>query len=256
MPIEDDLIQRTLAELSAALVRLERRSEPAAVEAARDLLDRAYRRHLGVAGEVVRRLPSEQLLAVISSTGRVDAERAFLTAALLEVDAAIAVSGVARTPATTGSNLRLGDVPSGDVPLGDVPSGDVPLGDVPSDEAASLLRLRALDLYTEAGLAGVGVFDLHDRVRRVRAALLEHLLPEISFDRLLRYFVHDGRYAVAEDLLFEWLEEHGATATLRAAGERLYDGLERQTDERLLAGELPREELAEGRAMFRRSCDG
>jgi hypothetical protein len=121
---------------------------------------------------------------------------------------------------------------------------------------ASLLRLRALDLYTEDGSAGVGVSDLHDRVRRVRAALLEHLLPEVSFDRLLRYLVHDGRFAAAEDLLFEWLEEHGTTATLRAAGERLYDGLEKQTDERLLAGELPRDELAEGRAMFRRSCDG
>jgi hypothetical protein len=231
MPIEDDLIQRTLAELSAALVRLERRSEPAAVEAARDLLDRAYRRHLGVAGEVVRRLPSEQLLAVISSTGRVDAERAFLTAALLEVDAAMPGGGPSAVPPAAAADRT-------------------------SDDEASLLRLRALDLYTEAGSAGVGVADLHDRVRRVRAALLEHLLPEVSFGRLLGYLVHDGRFAAAEDLLFEWLEEHGATATLRAAGERLYDDLERQTDERLLAGELPRDELAEGRAMFRRSCDG
>jgi hypothetical protein len=229
MPIEDDLIQRTLAELTAALVRLERRPEPAAIEAARDLLDRAYRRHLGVAGEVVRRLPSEQLLAVISSTGRVDGERAFLTAALLEVDAAMPGVG---------------------------PAGGGTSDHGTSDDEASLLRLRALDLYTEAGSAGVGVSDLHDRVRRVRAALLEHLLPEVSFDRLLRYLVHDGRFAVAEDLLFEWLEEHGATATLRAAGERLYDDLEEETDERLLAGELPRDELAEGRAMFRRSCDG
>jgi len=236
MPIEDDLIQRTLGELSAALVRLERRSEPAAVEAARDLLDRAYRRHLGVAGEVVRRLPSEQLLAVISSTGRVDAERAFLTAALLEVDAAMPGGGPAGAPPAAAA--------------------DGTSDDRTSDDEASLLRLRALDLYTEAGSAGVGVSDLHDRVRRVRAALLEHLLPEVTFDRLLGYLVHDGRFAAAEDLLFEWLEEHGATATLRAAGERLYDDLERQTDERLLAGELPRDELAEGRAMFRRSCDG
>jgi hypothetical protein len=246
MPIEDDLIQRTLAELSAALVRLERRPEPGAVEAARDLLDRAYRRHLGVAGDVVRRLPSEQLLAVISSTGRVDAERAFLTAALLEVDAAMPVGGVAGAWGTTAADPRSGDLPP----------GGAPPGDARSDDAASLLRLRALDLYAEAGSARVGVPDLHDRVRRVRAALLEHVLPEASFDRLLRYLVHDGRFAVAEDLLFEWLEEHGATATLRAAGERLYDDLEGQTDERLLAGELPRDELAEGRAMFRRSCDG
>ncbi len=216
MPIEDDLIQRTLAELAATLTRLELRPEPAAVDAARDLLDRAYHRHLGVAGDVVRRLPSEQLLAVISTTGRVDAERAFLIAALLEFDAAMPFAG----------------------------------------HAASLLRLRALDLYTEAGSARVGVADLYDRVRRVRAALLEHVLPEVTFERLLRYLVRDGRFAIAEDLLFEWLEDHGATTTLRAAGERFYDDLEGRTDEHLLAGELPRDELADGRAMFRRSCDG
>ncbi len=90
----------------------------------------------------------------------------------------------------------------------------------------------------------------------MRAALLDHVLPEASYGRLLRYLVHGGRFAVAEDLLFEWLEEHGATAALRAAGEGLYDDLEAESDERLLAGELPRDELAEGRAMFRRSCAG
>lgn len=235
MPIEDDLIQRTLAELTAALVRLERRPEPAAVEAARELLDRAYRRHLGVAGEVVRRLPSEQLLAVISTTGRVDGERAFLTAALIEVDAAMSGGEVASAAA----------------------GADPARAAAGADPArAPELRLRALDLYTEAGTARVGVADLPERVRRVRAALLDHVLPEPSYARLLRYFVHEGRFAVAEDLLFEWLEEHGATASLRAAGEDLYDGLEAESDERLLAGELPRDELAEGRAMFRRSCAG
>jgi hypothetical protein len=235
MPIEDDLIQRTLAELSAAMVRLGRRPEPAAVEAARELLDRAYRRHLGVAGEVVRRLPSEQLLAVISTTGRVDGERAFLTAALIEVDAAM---------------------PGGEAPP--APAGATPArAPAGADPArAAVLRLRALDLYTEAGAARVGVADLPERVRRVRAALLDHVLPEPSYARLLRYFVHEGRFAVAEDLLFEWLEEHGATAALRAAGEGLYDDLEAESNERLLAGELPRDELAEGRAMFRRSCAG
>ena len=235
MPIEDDLIQRTLAELTAALVRLERRPEPAAVAAARELLDRAYRRHLGVAGEVVRRLPSEQLLAVISTTGRVDGERAFLTAALMEVDAAMPANETA--PAAAGAG-----------------PARAPAGAGPA--RAPVLRLRALDLYTEAGTARVGVADLPERVRRVRAALLDHVLPEPSYARLLRYFVHEGRFAVAEDLLFEWLEEHGATAALRAAGEGLYDGLEVEPDERLIAGELPRDELAEGRAVFRRSCAG
>ena len=227
MPIEDDLVQRTLAELAAALERLNGFDDACAGDAgagaastsaaARALLDRAYRRHLGTASEVVQRLPSDELLAVISTTGRVDAERAFLTAALLEVDAAV---------------------------------GEADLD--PDRDAA--LRLRALDLYAEAGLARVGVDDLGERVRRLRADLSGHVLPEASYGRLLRWYLHEGRFAVAEDLLFEWLEEHGPSATLCAAGERLYDDLEGFTDERLEAGELPRDEVLEGRTLFRRGC--
>jgi len=239
MPIEDDLIQRTLAELSAALGRLERRPDPAAAAAARELLDRAYRRHLGVAGEVVRRLPSDQLLAVISTTGRVDGERAFLTAALIEVDAAMPSGEGAAVP-----GVEVAAAAAGGAPVPTAAAGDA---------GASLLRLRALDLYAEAGAARVGVADLPERVRRLRAALLEHVLPEASYARLLRYYLHEGRFAVAEDLLFEWLEEHGASAALRAAGEGLYEDLEAESDERLVAGELPRDELAEGRELFRRS---
>jgi len=215
-------VQRTLAELAVALERLNRfddvgAGEAAAGAAARALLDRAYRRHLGTASEVVQRLPSDELLAVISTTGRVDAERAFLTAALLEVDAAV---------------------------------GEADLD--PDRDAA--LRLRALDLYAEAGVARVGVDDLGERVRRLRADLRSHVLPEASYGRLLRWYLQDGRFAVAEDLLFEWLDEHGPSATLRAVGERLYDDLEATSDERLEAGELPRDEVHEGRALFRRSC--
>jgi hypothetical protein len=163
----------------------------------------------------VRRLPSEQLLAVISVTGGVDPERAYLAAALLELDAAM--------PGT-------------------------------EPDAEATLRGRALDLYAEAGAAGVGELDLQERVRRVRAALLDHVLPEPTYGRLVRFLVHEGQYAVAEDLLFEWLEEHGATVTLLATGERFYDDLEGFDDAALSAGDLPRDEVDEGRQTFRRSC--
>jgi len=214
MPIRDDLVQRTIEALASALARLAR--SPASIDVAevRAMLDQAYRAHLGTTREVVRRLPSEQLLAVISSTGRVDPERAYLAAALLELDAA--------TP------------------------GDDP-------ELGAALRVRALDLYTEAGMAGVGETDLAERVRRLRAALLDRVLPEASYGRLLTFLLHEGQFAVAEDLLFEWLEEHGATTALVASGERLYDDLEALTDEELIAGDLPRVEVFEGRATFRRS---
>jgi hypothetical protein len=214
MPIRDDLVLRTIEALAQALARLVRHPDPGVVSEARTLLDDAYRVHLGTTGEVVRQLSSEQLVAVISSIGRVDDGRAYLAAALLEVDAA--------TP-----------------------------GEEPDREAA--LRVRALDLYLEAGVAGNDEPELPERVRRLRASLLEHVLPEATYGRLLRYWLHAGQFAVAEDLLFEWLEEHGPTVVLLASAERLYDDLEALTDDELIAGDLPRDEVFEGRATFRRS---
>jgi hypothetical protein len=220
MPIRDDLVQRTIEGLNRALARLARRPDAAAVAEARALLDEGYRVHLGTTGEVVRQLSSDQLVAVISTIGRVDDGRAFLAAALLEVDAA------------------------------------TPAGDEGADfeDANASLQVRALDLYLEAGLAGSDEADLAERVRRLRASLQAHVLPEPSYGRLLSYFMHTGQYAVAEDLLFEWLEEHGPTVTLRATGERLYDDLEGVEDEALEAGDLPRSEIPEGRRTFRASC--
>jgi hypothetical protein len=214
MPIRDELVQRTIEALAQALDRLFRHPDPQVVAAARTLLEDAYRVHLGTHGDVVRQLSSDQLVAVISSIGRIDAGRAYLAAALLEVDAA--------------------------------------MPGLEPDQAAAL-RVRALDLYLEAGVTGNVETDLPERVRRLRASLLEHVLPEPTYGRLLRYWLHAGQYAVAEDLLFEWLEEHGPTVVLVASAERLYDDLEALTDEELIAGDLPRVEVFEGRATFRRS---
>jgi hypothetical protein len=222
MPIRDDLVQRTIEGLAQALARLARHPDATAVTEARALLDDGYRVQLGTTGEVVRQLSSDQLVAVISTIGRVDDGRAFLAGALLEVDAA------------------------------------TPAADDPTDfeDANASLRVRALDLYLEAGLAGSDETDLVERVRRLRASLQAHVLPEPSYGRLLRYFMHVGQYAVAEDLLFEWLEEHGPTATLLATGEWLYDDLEASDDAALVAGDLPRSEIPEGRKTFRVSCAG
>jgi len=218
MPIRDDLVQRTIEALGSALARLLARQPAAtAVDEVRGLLERAYQAHFGVSGGTIRRLPSEGLLAVIASTGAVDPDRAYLTGALLELDAA-------------------------------TPGHDV--------EEAAHLQLRALDLYCAAGAARVGEVDLPERVRRLRAALDERLLPEATYGRVLQFFMAEGQYAVAEDLLFEWLEAHGPTPLLRSTGEGLYDALEGVDDAALAAGDLPRSELPEGRATFRRSCAG
>jgi hypothetical protein len=215
MPLKDDLHLRTIEALARTLTYLAGRvDDVAAAGQVQAQLERIYREHLGVGGDVIRRLSSDQLVEVLSSTGDLEGDRAYVLAALLEVDAA--------TPGT--------------------------------DEPRRVsLRVRALDLYAEAGVARVGQSDLPERVRRLRAALLEYQLPNASYARLLRYLVADDRLAEAEDLLFEWLEEAGPCAAVVDTGRGFYESLLAAEDADLERGDLPRDEVVEGQALFERS---
>jgi hypothetical protein len=215
MPIKDDLLLRTIEGLARTLAWLAGRvDDDMAATQVQEGLERIYREHLGVGGDTIRRLSSDQLVEVLSSTGDLEGDRAFVLAALLEVDAA--------TPGTDVAE-RAG------------------------------LRVRALDLYAEAGAVRVGQVDLPERVRRLRAALLEYQLPNATYARLLRYVAADDRLAEAEDLLFEWLEESGPCAEVIETGRAFYGRLLAASDAALERGDLPRDEVLEGQALFERS---
>jgi len=92
VPIRDELIERVIKQLEEAFSRLAARTgeiEEGGAEAAllRAELDDVYRRFLGTSADLVARLPTEDLLAVIGSAGYVDGERAYLLSALLETEA-------------------------------------------------------------------------------------------------------------------------------------------------------------------------
>ena len=213
MPIADHLVRRTLEQVERLRLLLTNDpGSPEVAEAAAFLPD-AFRRTLGTDPDVVRSLPSEELLAVMSSTGSLDAERAYVTAALLEVDAYS-------------------------------PSRD--------DGERGWLQLRALDLMLAAAMNRVGETDVWDRIARLRRALRDIRLPEATYERLLAYHTAAGRYAPAEDLLFEWFEEHGSLGSIRAVGEAFFAGLAQVSDAELEEGDLPRSEVGEARDLFLR----
>lgn len=212
MPVRDDLILRTIEQLRQTLAWLLRgTTDVSALAEVQEQLEQAYRRHVGAGGEVVRRLASDQIIEVMSSTGRLDPERAFVVAALLEVDALV--------PGTEA-------------------------------ELAAALRLRALDLYAEAAKQRLGEADLHERMQRLRAELEGFELPSGTFRRLLEAEVADGRFAAAEDLLFDWLEQEGPTTAVRQGGRDFYTDLSQREDAELAAGGLPRTEVLEGEQGF------
>lgn len=216
MPLKDDLLQRTVEQLARTLAWLTGRvHDVAEVVEVRAQLEAAYRDHLGVGGDALRRLSSDQLLEVLSAAGALDADRAYVVAALLELDA-------------------------------QVPDHEEP--------RRAALRMRSLELYAEAGIARVGQSDVYERIRRLRAALRDFRLPNAGYVRMLRFLEVDGRLAEAEDLLFEWLEDGGATSFLVAEGRAFYERLLARSDAELERGHLPRAEVREGIAAFEASC--
>ncbi|CAN5735986.1 hypothetical protein BH23DEI1_BH23DEI1_11790 [soil metagenome] len=231
MPIRDELVARTIERLRSALERLAvgewphgptpGSHGPDADERLHDLreirreVERLYGTYVGSGSALVHRLGSEDLLGVLRSAGTVDGERAYLLAALIEVDAA----AIERDP-----------------------HGADP-------ELAEALRIRALDLVLEAGLADVGETDVDDRVERLSARVPPYRRAEATWARLHAFAVARGAYARAEDTLFAWLA-HAPDGSVAPAGRAYYAHLLTLSDEALEVGNLPRSEVEEGRGAF------
>ena len=118
-------------------------------------------------------------------------------------------------------------------------------------DAAHRSYALALDLYLDLRTANTStqLVDLADRID----LLLEHLDP-FSLDpgtqrKLFGYLEDARRYADAEDLLFHLADEH-PTSQLYDEGIAFFDRLLKTSYRYLKAGNLPYEEVKEGRAAF------
>lgn len=257
MPIRDDFIVRMLDQVGAAIARVLTGEAPQDLVEAERQLAGAYVELTGSGRDLVARLSSEQLLAILGAPARFNRERGYVLARLLEADArleeveaSVAGGGAGGEPepenGAAGSDGVVSAPPPAARPAvdGRGPSGS---GRAPS---ADVRRLKALDLYLEAARAGLDEDDLEQRIAGLRAALAEVALPEPSHWRAFQYAAETGRFAEAEDLLFEGVERFGAGAEVTTRGRAFYRDLEAAADEALAAGGLPRDEVAEGRSAF------
>lgn len=225
MPIRDELIERTIQQLAALMAKL-LLARSSALEAARlDLsaaereVEALYLANLGTSRSLVHRLGVEDLLGVLGTAGYVDGERAYLLAALLTVDAEVALVAGAQ------------------------------------DDDPEVLRLRnaALAMLLEAGAVNLGEPDLDARVQELLRLVPPELRPLSTFERRFRYELASGRYARAEDALFAWLDNAGAfeeRLEAAATASAFYDALEAKTDEDLARGDFARDDIGLGRADF------
>jgi tetratricopeptide (TPR) repeat protein len=118
------------------------------------------------------------------------------------------------------------------------------------NEEARRAHTLALGLLVEAILSGQTFVteELLERVERLATRLEAGPRPPQLLSRLASYYEARGRFAKAEDVIFEWVES-GASAA-RTFGLAFYDRIERQPDAELERGGLPRPEIQSGRTQL------
>jgi hypothetical protein len=123
-------------------------------------------------------------------------------------------------------------------------AGDIAAGEAKPDEGRSYY-LKGLHLLLGV-LARENVSDFPDFVPRVEvflSALGDCSQPMTTHAMLMEHYERVGDYAKAEDRLFSMIEAHPDNQELLNFGIRFYERLQRQSDDALVGGNLPRSEL-------------
>ena len=209
--INKDYILRLAERLGRFLARIIYMQETNQNEEALILIDDAFRQSLGLTSGLINSLPEETLLAILSPRDVLNVELCFFVAALLKAE------------------------------------GDI-FANLDKQDDSYYRHLKALNLFLELFLHGKSIdeLDLFPNIDDLVQKLEEFELPLPTNQKLFRYYEKAGRYAKAEDVLFDMLEEDALPHDMVAEGIDFYQRLIAKSDDELLLGNLSREELAEG----------
>lgn len=218
--INKDYILRLAERLGRFLARIIFLQETDQNEEALILIDEAFRQALGLTSGLINSLPEETLLAMLSPDDVFNVELCFYVAALLKAE------------------------------------GDV-YANLEKQDESYYRHLKALNLFLELFLRGKSLdgLDLFPNIDDLVGKLEEYELPLTTNLKLFRYYEKAGRYAKAEDMLFDMLEAEPRPDSLVAEGIDFYQRLLAKSDAELLLGNLSRDELAEGLAQVQEMQD-
>jgi hypothetical protein len=126
-------------------------------------------------------------------------------------------------------------------------AGDIATGEN-RDEEARLCYLKGLELLLDVLREG-DTYEFPEFMPRVEMfvlALADAPLPLSTQAALMQHYERTGQFAKAEDSLFALLEAEPDNTELLDFGIAFYKRLEGQSDDNLIVGNLPREEVQSG----------
>ncbi len=185
--------------------------------AAHTLIDEQCKQAFGMGIGFIRSIPDETLLSMLTSFDTLNTEKCWLLAILLKAE-----------------------------------------GDIYQDQGNAsesyYSYVRSLNLVLEVLLLDTttGGVSTPPELEDLLSRLSEYELPARTRLLLFRYFDHAGKYARAENVLFEMLAEDDFDRDIHDLGTAFYQRLMSKSDAALSAGNFSRQKVEEGLAWLER----
>lgn len=208
---ERDYILRLIEQLSQVLSKILFSKGAKNLDEAKEIIRQAYPNMLGLDPDLIRSMNDQEIINFLKITGSTQNERCLMIAELFKEEAAIDE-----------------------------------LIHAEGNEESVLLYFDSLSLFLEAFINKDELMT--DRFVKDMENVLEkvsgyQIPPEIS-EKLFRYYEISGRYADAEDVLFDLTESDDPNYLQEA--EEFYMRLMQKPEEELMRGNLPKDEVKEG----------
>jgi hypothetical protein len=212
-----DYILRIAEEVGRALAQVLYNRQIQDYAAAHTLLDEQCKQAFGMGIGFIRSIPDETLLSMLTSFDTLNTEKCWLLAILLKAE-----------------------------------------GDIYQDQGNAsesyYSYVRSLNLVLEVLLLDTttGGVSTPPELEDLLSRLSEYELPARTRLLLFRYFDHAGKYARAENVLFEMLADDDFDRDIHDLGTAFYQRLMSKSDAALSAGNFSRQKVEEGLAWLER----
>ena len=208
--LTEDYIMRMINLALAVLVRILGFKQAGRYQEAAQHIDQALEMLLGMRADLVKRLDDDSLIETLTVQDTLDTDRLLVVADLFKEE------------------------------------GDI-LALKGHQSEAYLSRLRALNFYLEVILSGgpENLPEPEDKIEELLTLLRAHDLPAETLYSIFSYYVHLGKFSIADDVLHQLASSAGTGAEIEQEIIDFYKDLLSKPDEELLKGGLTREKIEE-----------